>query len=268
MWDNVSLLQYADDTLFFGEWFRRNALNLIHNLKCFDLGSGLKVNISKSRILGVGVSASEIEAVASSIGCAHETFPFSYIGLPVGIKMRLKEGWNAIIDRFIDRLSSWKAKSVSIGVGSLLAKKLGLLCEWKWRFRSEDMALCDKTRLSEAFLRLYALETSKDCSISDRWHMKDDSGVGIWSWSHPLRGKDNDDLASLISRIRTLHLSKDGVDKWTWSLDASVNFCSWRASLNRLPTRMNLNLHGVNMVSDSFPLCDTNVEDIEHCLIN
>ncbi|GJT18907.1 reverse transcriptase domain, reverse transcriptase zinc-binding domain protein [Tanacetum coccineum] len=121
---NVSLLQYADDALFFGEWSRRNALNLIHILKCFELGSGLKVNISKSRILGVGIPISEIEAVASLIRCAHETFPFSYLGLPVGKKMRLKEGWNAIIDRFRDRLSNWKARSLSIGGRLTLVKSV------------------------------------------------------------------------------------------------------------------------------------------------
>ncbi|GKG08159.1 arginine repressor C-terminal-like domain-containing protein, partial [Tanacetum coccineum] len=53
---NVSLLQYADDTLLFGEWSGRNVVNLVHILKCFEMGSDLKVNISKSRILGVGVS--------------------------------------------------------------------------------------------------------------------------------------------------------------------------------------------------------------------
>lgn len=97
--ENVSLLQYADDAMFFGEWSRRNALNLIHILKCFELGWGLKVNISKSRILGVEVSAAEIEVVASSIGCAHETFPFYY-------------------------LSSWKAKSLLIGGRLTLVKSV------------------------------------------------------------------------------------------------------------------------------------------------
>ncbi|GKA81485.1 RNA-directed DNA polymerase, eukaryota, reverse transcriptase zinc-binding domain protein [Tanacetum coccineum] len=33
-------------------------------------------------------------------------------------------------------------------------------------------------------------------------------------------------------------------------------------------TRPNLNLRGVNVVSDSCPLCDANTKDIEHCLIN
>ncbi|GJZ78840.1 putative RNA-directed DNA polymerase [Tanacetum coccineum] len=383
---NVSLLQYADDALLFGEWSRRNVVNLVHILKCFEMGSGLKVNISKSRILGVGVS------VASSIGCAHGTFPFSYLGLPVGKKMRLKVGWNAIIDRFRDKLSSWKAKNLSIGgrltlrgiywvkwnsilldhkfgglgIGSLLAKNYGLLCKWKWRFLSEEEALwrmvikvfydeeggfnsdpkClgpsgiwtetikvvnfinshdevfrgsfirkifngnntyfltdqwyeDGRKLADAFPRLYALESFKDCHISDRWHMVNDSGVGNWSWIRPL----NDDLASFVSHIGRLHLNADGAYKWVWSLDTSgsfkvstltkriqnirlaesiigdhhlwnslmprkVNICVWRASLNRLPTRVNLDLRGINMASNLCPFCNTCVEDIEHCLIN
>nr|GEX28905.1 peroxidase 20 [Tanacetum cinerariifolium] len=106
----------GDDALLFGEWYRRNVMNLFHILKYFEMGSGLKVNISKSRIPGVGVSEAEIEVFASLIGCAHGIFPFSYPGLPVRNKMRLKEGWNAIIDRFRDKLSSWKAKNLSIVV--------------------------------------------------------------------------------------------------------------------------------------------------------
>ncbi|GKA08346.1 putative RNA-directed DNA polymerase [Tanacetum coccineum] len=342
---NVSLLQYADDALLFGEWSRRNVVNLVHILKCFEMGSGLKVNISKSRILGVGVSEAEIEAVASSIGCAPGTFPFSYLGLPVGKKMHLKEGWNAIIDRFRDKLSNWKAKNLSIGgrltlvksvlsslpiyylslfkapisiinsleaircrffwgcfesqrgiywvkwnsilldhkfgglgIGSLLAKNYGLLCKWKWRFLSEEEALwrmwCeDERKLADAFPRLYALESFKDCRISDRWHMVNDSGVGNWSWIRPLRGRANDDLASFVSYIGRLHLNADGADKWVWSFDTSgsfkkVNICVWRASLNRLPTRVNLDLRGINMASNICPFCNTCVEDIEHCLIN
>ncbi|GJU28730.1 putative RNA-directed DNA polymerase [Tanacetum coccineum] len=123
---NLSLLQYADDALFFGEWSRANSSNLIHILLCFELASGLKVNIAKSKIIGVGVPNSAVESLASSLGCSHE-----------------------------DKLSSWKAKFLSIGgrltlvksvlgglgVGSLLAKNMGLLGKWKWRFLVEKNAL-------------------------------------------------------------------------------------------------------------------------------
>ncbi|GKD87131.1 hypothetical protein Tco_1358285, partial [Tanacetum coccineum] len=69
---NLSLLQYADDAFFFREWSRVNASKLIQNLFCFELALGLKVNITKSRILGVGVPNSKVENLATSLGCSYD----------------------------------------------------------------------------------------------------------------------------------------------------------------------------------------------------
>ncbi|GKE84092.1 hypothetical protein Tco_1557834 [Tanacetum coccineum] len=97
--------------------------------------------IESGRIVGVGVSCNEVEVVAISLGCSHDFLPFSYLGLPVGKRMKSCGGWSDVINRFRDRLSSWKAKSLSIGgVGSLLAKNLGLLGKWKWHFLVEKNA--------------------------------------------------------------------------------------------------------------------------------
>nr|GEW48959.1 zinc finger, CCHC-type, retrotransposon Gag domain protein [Tanacetum cinerariifolium] len=150
---NLSLLQYADDTLFFRDWSRINAKNLILILKCFENASGLKINMSKSNIYGVGVLADEVEVITSSLGCDHGSTPFMYLGLPVGKRMRFSDGWNVVVNRFRDRLSSWKSKSLSIckrftfirsgglGVGSIFAKNLGLIGKWKWHFLIEKEAL-------------------------------------------------------------------------------------------------------------------------------
>ena len=48
----VSHLQYADDTIFFGEWTKENARSLMCILKCFEEVSGLKVNCKKSKLYG------------------------------------------------------------------------------------------------------------------------------------------------------------------------------------------------------------------------
>ncbi|GJX30962.1 RNA-directed DNA polymerase, eukaryota, reverse transcriptase zinc-binding domain protein [Tanacetum coccineum] len=171
--------QYADDALFFGKWSRLNARNLIVILKCFEEASGLKVNLSKSKLYGVGVSIEEVKAVASSLCCINDSLPFIYLGLPVGKKMHLSDGWGEVINRLRNRLSAWKARSLSIGgrlilikyvlgnnqrgiswvkwdsillsrnmgglgVGSLFAENLSLLSKWKWRFLSEENALLGK----------------------------------------------------------------------------------------------------------------------------
>ncbi|GKB89145.1 reverse transcriptase domain, reverse transcriptase zinc-binding domain protein, partial [Tanacetum coccineum] len=119
---NISLLQYADDALFFGKWSRLNARNLIVILKCFEEASGLKVNLSKSKLYGVGVSIEEVKAVASSLCCINDSLPFIYLGLPVGKKMHLSDGWGEVINRLRNRLSVWKARSLSIGGRLILIK--------------------------------------------------------------------------------------------------------------------------------------------------
>ncbi|GKF07976.1 arginine repressor C-terminal-like domain-containing protein, partial [Tanacetum coccineum] len=86
---NVSLLQYADDALFFGEWSYSNANTLVRILKCFQDVSGLKVNLSKSRLFGVGVPLNEVASVAEAINCTHDKLPFIYLGLSVGRNMRI-----------------------------------------------------------------------------------------------------------------------------------------------------------------------------------
>lgn len=48
---NTSLLQYAGDALFFGEWSKANVKRLLNVLDAFYEAFGLKININKSRIL-------------------------------------------------------------------------------------------------------------------------------------------------------------------------------------------------------------------------
>ncbi|XP_071739104.1 uncharacterized mitochondrial protein AtMg01250-like [Rutidosis leptorrhynchoides] len=77
----VSHLQYADDTMFLGEWSTTNARNLFKILKCFELSSGLKVNFHKSCLYGVGVDSGDVESLANLMGCQAGKFPFMYLGL-------------------------------------------------------------------------------------------------------------------------------------------------------------------------------------------
>ncbi|XP_071687927.1 uncharacterized protein [Rutidosis leptorrhynchoides] len=101
----VSHLQYADDTIFFGEWSRSNALNLRNLLKCFELSSGLKVNFNKSSLYGIGVEMSEVNLIARYLGCQVGNLPFIYLGIPIGTKLSKLKDWNSVIEKFKSRLS-------------------------------------------------------------------------------------------------------------------------------------------------------------------
>ncbi|XP_071714568.1 uncharacterized protein [Rutidosis leptorrhynchoides] len=96
----VSHLQYSDDNILFGEWNRRNILNLMKTLKCFEKISGLRVNLKKSCLFRVGVSKQTVEDLASLIGCNAGSFPMSNLGL--------ESNQNALVsDRVRTEDSSW-----------------------------------------------------------------------------------------------------------------------------------------------------------------
>ncbi|GKD08591.1 hypothetical protein Tco_1188276, partial [Tanacetum coccineum] len=52
---NLSHMFYADDAVFIGEWSESNIISLIHVLDCFHKVSGLKINMCKSKIMGIEV---------------------------------------------------------------------------------------------------------------------------------------------------------------------------------------------------------------------
>ncbi|GJW37835.1 RNA-directed DNA polymerase, eukaryota, reverse transcriptase zinc-binding domain protein [Tanacetum coccineum] len=89
--------------------------NIIHVLHVFYLASGLKINIHKSNIYGIGVNEDEIYNMASNAGCIAGNIPFNYLGLPIGSNMKSIASWKMLIDHFCSRLSTWKASLLSIG---------------------------------------------------------------------------------------------------------------------------------------------------------
>ncbi|GJS73381.1 RNA-directed DNA polymerase, eukaryota, reverse transcriptase zinc-binding domain protein [Tanacetum coccineum] len=97
-------------------------------LRCFFLISGLQINIHKSSVLGVGVHEAEVTHMANIIGCGAAKFPLKYLGVPVGCNMARCLNWNAVLLKFSSKLSSWKARLLSVGGRlSLIRSVLGNL---------------------------------------------------------------------------------------------------------------------------------------------
>ncbi|GJU60063.1 putative RNA-directed DNA polymerase, eukaryota, reverse transcriptase zinc-binding domain protein [Tanacetum coccineum] len=155
---NVSHLFYADDVIITTDWNAKDMDNIIRVLHVFYLASGLKINIHKSNIYGIGVNKDEVLSMASNAGCIAGDIPFNYLGLPIGSNMKSIASWKTLVDRFHMRLSSWKANLLSIGgrltliksvlgslgglnIGSLKAFNLALLQKWRWRLLSSPNAL-------------------------------------------------------------------------------------------------------------------------------
>ncbi|GJT14242.1 putative RNA-directed DNA polymerase, eukaryota, reverse transcriptase zinc-binding domain protein [Tanacetum coccineum] len=114
---NVTLshIFYAYDVIITTDWSSFDMDNIIRVLQVFYLASGHKINIHKSNVYGVGVSDNEMSTMANNTGCTLGSFPFVYLGLPIGANMNLIVNWKILIDRFDVRLSKSKANLLSIG---------------------------------------------------------------------------------------------------------------------------------------------------------
>nr|GEU98515.1 RNA-directed DNA polymerase, eukaryota [Tanacetum cinerariifolium] len=118
----LSHLFYADDDVFIGKWDKVNVITIVNMLKCFYLASGLKINIQKSKIMGIGTSQEEVDAAANVIGCNTFSSPFNYLGVKVGSSSSRSNFWDEVIAKLSFRLSKWKIKTLSIGVRFTLNK--------------------------------------------------------------------------------------------------------------------------------------------------
>ncbi|PWA86984.1 RNA-directed DNA polymerase, eukaryota, Reverse transcriptase zinc-binding domain protein [Artemisia annua] len=121
-----SHLCFADDALFIGEWSHANITSTVSILQCFFRVSGLKINIHKSNLFGVGVPFDKVRHLASITGCNAMQPPFSYLGLPIDCNTAKTKSWDPIFHKLSKRLSKWKSSLLSIrGRSTLISSDLG-----------------------------------------------------------------------------------------------------------------------------------------------
>nr|GEX48344.1 RNA-directed DNA polymerase, eukaryota [Tanacetum cinerariifolium] len=120
----ISHLFYADDAMFIGKWSRSNVNVLMMMLHCFSLASGLKVNVHKSSIYGVGVRQDDVQHMAENFCCISNNLPFTYLGVKVGANMMRLNSWSDVVKKVSNKLSNWKAKTLSVGGRLTLLKSV------------------------------------------------------------------------------------------------------------------------------------------------
>lgn len=72
----ISHLQFVDDALFMGCWSSKNVSTLLNLLFCFGDASSLHINLQKSRLFGIGVSATDEQRLATQNRCSAGFLPF------------------------------------------------------------------------------------------------------------------------------------------------------------------------------------------------
>nr|GEV84137.1 RNA-directed DNA polymerase, eukaryota [Tanacetum cinerariifolium] len=147
---NISHLFYADDAVFVGNWSERNIATLTHVLKCFHMASRLKINMSKSKIMGVHVNKDVVAQAAVKLGLI-----IAIHGVDGKIGMASKCGTNSCWSNIVKEVELMSKKDISLM--KFMQIKVGNGDNTRlW----EDLWHSGGT-LKDRFPRVYALESYK-----------------------------------------------------------------------------------------------------------
>nr|GEW32566.1 nucleotide-binding alpha-beta plait domain-containing protein [Tanacetum cinerariifolium] len=168
---NLSHLFYVDDAIFLGQWSELNIDSLVQVLECFFWASGLRINMCKSKIMGINMVDGKVKNAAVKLGCLVLKTPLTYLGTKVGDIMSRKHAWKEVVDKVLFHLSRWKMKILSIGGYSWGGQKFGE----GWYWRCSDLLDFDCSRESDGVFSVASIQKEidgkrfQDVSLSTRW---------------------------------------------------------------------------------------------------
>jgi len=122
--NRVEVSIHADDTIFFGEATMENVRAIKAILRAFELVSGLKINFATSSFGAFGVPDQWKIVAANYLNCSLMSFPFTYLGVPIGANPRRSQTWDPIISKCERKLAKWKQKHLSFGGRVTLIKSV------------------------------------------------------------------------------------------------------------------------------------------------
>ncbi|GJZ25846.1 putative RNA-directed DNA polymerase, eukaryota, reverse transcriptase zinc-binding domain protein [Tanacetum coccineum] len=195
---------FADDVVIVTEWTNHDMDNLKRVLHVFHLASGLKINMHKSNVFGVGVLTEDVIAMARRTCCEAGSFPFKYLGVQIGSNMNRVDSWSYLVSKFNDKLSNWKANLPSIG-GRLTLIKVVL--------SSVGIYHMSIFKLPETTIR-----TLEHIRASFFWGGGEDRKKRQY-----LGVSNNNSLSLLLNDLHGFQLGS-GLDFWQWNLDVDDCF--------------------------------------------
>ncbi|GJW73088.1 RNA-directed DNA polymerase, eukaryota [Tanacetum coccineum] len=310
MSDLVSDVQYAfvanrqildgpfilNELMSWCEWDASNINTIVKVLKCFFMASGLKINIQKSKLMGLGVHLDEVDSTARLIGCSTLSTPFIYLGVKVGDTLSIG-GRLTLLKSVLSSIPLYHMSIFKVPMGINLFAPIRKKVE-----NGEDTLFWEETWLGEKELklkypRLYSLESCKQISVAEKmnhaslsssfrrsprggdedeqfWHLQFFLADLIlpqmndrWYWS--LNGSGEFSVKSARILIDDTLLSmEDAPTRWVKLVPIKINIFAWRLFLDKLPTRLNISLRGVEISSILFPICNASVESSSHLLFS
>ncbi|GJS24354.1 RNA-directed DNA polymerase, eukaryota [Tanacetum coccineum] len=237
----------------------------------------------KIKTLSIGGRLTLIKSVLTSLPLYH----MPIYKAPMGV-LRDMESFRR---RFFNGIDKNERKISMIGINLLahLKKKVGNGVHTTFW---EDSWIND-IPLSQSYPRLYALENRKHITVAE----KISEATLIASFRRaPRGGVEEDQFIQLVELVDSVILSNSN-DRWVWLLDPSgeysvssartyiddlllptissptrwakvvpikINIFGWKVCLDKLPTRLNLSLRGIDIPSIVCPNCSLADESCSH----
>ncbi|GMI80386.1 hypothetical protein HRI_001707900 [Hibiscus trionum] len=110
----ISHLQFADDLMLLSTAKEEKVRNVKRVLRIFEIVSGLKLNMKKTKIYGINVKQDDLSAWAASIKCELDSLPTMYLGMSLGHNRNSKTIWDLVLEKFQSRLGGWKGQMLSL----------------------------------------------------------------------------------------------------------------------------------------------------------
>ena len=99
------IVQYADDTLLIMQADTRQLVCLKALLNTFASDTGLKVNYQKSVMVPINIQQERAQLFAGTLNCQPGQFPFTYLGLPLGLYKPTVEQCLPMVNKVARRLA-------------------------------------------------------------------------------------------------------------------------------------------------------------------
>jgi len=157
----ISVLQFADDTMFICKDNILNIVTIKSILRCFELASRLKVNLFKSSIGGIGVDIDSLQRYATLLNCKIMSIPFTYLGVPIGGNQYKVSFWNGLLDKVKKKLSRWKGRLMSMAGRVTMIKSTlsSMFLFFLWLFKIPKVVNKEFIKIQQRFL--WGWETDK-----------------------------------------------------------------------------------------------------------
>ncbi|GJS09002.1 RNA-directed DNA polymerase, eukaryota [Tanacetum coccineum] len=147
--------------------------------------------------------------------------------------------------------------------------------------------------LKQLYPRMFALDCNKNSTVAEKINA---SSISCSFRRLPRGSLEEEQFSKLIEDVNSVILSVSN-DRWIWSLDSSgefsikstrlfiddhlllavgaptrwvsevpikINIMAWKVSLDKLPTRLNLSLRGIEIPSITCPICSCAGESCSH----